>query len=99
MRPGRARVRGIGQRTGGLGFLTQVDGRWFIVGLAAVRDPALPNLPAIGALGFVANLDGGTFPNHVHEDGKGHVFAVNKSRGEDDPKGDRITRIAPKQAD
>jgi hypothetical protein len=25
------------------------------------------------------------------------VFAVNKSRGAEDPKGDRITRITPKQ--
>jgi len=43
----------------------------------------------------VGNLDGGTFPNHVREDGKGNVFAVNKSRGAEDPKGDRITRITP----
>ncbi|MCC7635407.1 YncE family protein [Stenotrophomonas rhizophila] len=45
----------------------------------------------------VGNLDGGTFPNHVRADGKGNVFAVNKSRGTDDPKGDRITRIALRQ--
>ena len=44
---------------------------------------------------IVANLDGGTFPNHVREDGKGNVFAVNKSRDAQDPKGDRITRITP----
>lgn len=42
----------------------------------------------------VGNLDGGTFPNHVREDGKGNVFAVNKSRDAQDPKGDRITRIS-----
>lgn len=44
---------------------------------------------------IVANLDGGTFPNHIREDGKGNVFAVNKSRDAQDPKGDRITRITP----
>ena len=44
---------------------------------------------------IVANLDNGTLPNHVATDGKGNVFAVNKSRGEDDAKGDRITRITP----
>lgn len=45
---------------------------------------------------IVANLDGGTYPNHVHEDGKGNIFAVNKSRGENDPAGDRLWRITPK---
>lgn len=45
---------------------------------------------------IVANLDGGTLPNHVVADGKGNVYAVNKSRGTDDPKGDRITRITAK---
>jgi len=33
----------------------------------------------------------------VRADGKGSVFAVNKSRGADDAKGDRITRITPRQ--
>ncbi len=46
--------------------------------------------------GIVANLDAGSFPNHVHEDGKGNVFLVNKSRGEDDETGDRIARLSPK---
>lgn len=45
---------------------------------------------------IVANLDGGTFPNHVSKGADGVMFAVNKSRGEDDAKGDLITRIAPK---
>ncbi len=45
---------------------------------------------------LVANLDGGSFPNHLQEDGKGNIFAVNKSRGEDDAKGDRISRITLK---
>ncbi|WP_353173516.1 YncE family protein [Paracandidimonas soli] len=42
---------------------------------------------------IVANLPGGTFPNHATPDGKGAVYVVNKSRGKDDPQGDRITRI------
>lgn len=45
---------------------------------------------------IVANLDGGSLPNHVGKGPDGVMFAVNKSRGEDDPKGDRITRIAPR---
>lgn len=45
---------------------------------------------------ITANLDAGSLPNHLRADGKGNVFAVNKSRGEDDPSGDRIWRIAPK---
>lgn len=45
---------------------------------------------------LVASLDGGTNPNHVITDGKGRVYAINKSRGEDDPNGDRIARIVPK---
>lgn len=46
---------------------------------------------------IVANLDGGTFPNHVSVDGKGNIYVVNKSRGKDDPKGDRISIIKPKK--
>ncbi|CAN7762761.1 ATP-binding protein [Pseudorhodoferax sp. LjRoot39] len=45
---------------------------------------------------IIANLPGGTFPNHVAGDGKGTFYAINKSRGADDPQGDRITRIAPR---
>lgn len=45
---------------------------------------------------IVANLDGGSFPNHVVADGKGHVFVINKARGENDASGDRITRLSPK---
>ncbi|GAA5231524.1 ATP-binding protein [Verticiella sediminum] len=45
---------------------------------------------------IVANLDGGTFPNHVSVDGKGNAYLLNKSRGSDDPKGDRISRITAK---
>lgn len=41
---------------------------------------------------IVANLDNGTYANHVHADGKGNVFAVNKSAGPDDARGDLVTR-------
>jgi len=46
---------------------------------------------------IVANLDGGTYPNHVSKGPDTVMFAVNKSRGADDAKGDRITRFVPKQ--
>lgn len=42
---------------------------------------------------IVANLDAGSFPNQLRADGKGNVYAVNKSRGEDDEAGDRVWRI------
>lgn len=44
---------------------------------------------------IVANLDAGNLPNQLRADGKGNVWAVNKSRGEDDPDGDRIWKITP----
>ncbi len=46
---------------------------------------------------IVANLDGGTYPNHVSKGPNGVMFAVNKARGNDDPKGDRITRLVLKK--
>lgn len=65
--------------------------------LAYVASRAAGTVTVVDAQGkIVANLDGGTYPNHVAADGKGDVFLINKSRGEDDPKGDRITRISPK---
>lgn len=45
---------------------------------------------------IVANLDAGSYPNQLRADGKGNVWAVNKSRGENDEAGDRIWRITPK---
>lgn len=45
---------------------------------------------------LVANLDAGSFPNQLRADGKGNIWAVNKSRGENDEAGDRIWRITPK---
>lgn len=44
---------------------------------------------------IVANLDAGSLPNQLRADGKGNVWAVNKSRGENDEAGDRIWRITP----
>lgn len=46
---------------------------------------------------LVANLDGGSYANHVSTDGKGAVFAVNKSLGEEDPGGDQVLRLSPAQ--
>lgn len=45
---------------------------------------------------IVANLETGGFPNQLRADDKGNVWAVNKSRGENDDAGDRIWRITPK---
>jgi DNA-binding beta-propeller fold protein YncE len=68
-----------------------------VSGLAYVSNRASGNVAVVDRNGkLVANLAGGTFPNHVHADGKGAVYAVNKSRGKDDPEGDRITRIVAK---
>lgn len=43
---------------------------------------------------LVANLPIGPSPIHVVADGSGNVFVVNKDRGPDKSKGNRITRIA-----
>lgn len=45
---------------------------------------------------IVANLETGGFPNQLRADDKGNVWAVNKSRGDNDEAGDRIWRITPK---
>lgn len=42
---------------------------------------------------IVANLANGSYPNHVHADGRGNLYAVNKSLGEDDAAGDQVTLI------
>jgi YVTN family beta-propeller protein len=65
-----------------------------VSGLAYVSNRASGNVAVVDRAGtLIANLDGGSFPNHVHADGKGAVFAVNKARGENDPHGDRVSRI------
>lgn len=69
-----------------------------VSGLAYVTNRGAGTVTVVNGDGkIVGNLDGGTFPNHVRADGKGNVFAVNKSRGAEDPKGDRITRLALRQ--
>ena len=45
---------------------------------------------------IVANLDGGSYPNQVRVLENG-IFAINKSRGADDARGDRISHITPVQ--
>lgn len=42
---------------------------------------------------IIANLEAGTYPNHITVDGKGHAFVLNKSRGKDDETADRLTRL------
>ena len=65
--------------------------------LAYVASRGAGTITAVDANGtIVANLDGGTFPNHVLPTGDGTVYAVNKSRGAEDQDGDQIRRIAPK---
>ncbi|MFC3570845.1 YncE family protein [Paracoccus simplex] len=44
---------------------------------------------------IVANIDAGSLPNQLRADGKGNVWAVNKSKGAEDEAGDRIWRITP----
>lgn len=64
-------------------------------GLAYVSNRAAGTVTVVDANGkIVGNLSGGTLPQHLDVDGKGAVFAVNKSRGENDESGDRIARIA-----
>ncbi len=65
--------------------------------LAYVSSRGAGTITAVDADGnIVANLDGGTFPNHVLPTGDGTVYAINKSRGADDENGDQIRRITPK---
>ncbi|WP_341485743.1 ATP-binding protein [Thioclava sp. GXIMD4215] len=45
---------------------------------------------------LLANLDVGSTPNHLTQDGAGNVYVVNKSGGEDDPTANRLTRISAK---
>ncbi|MEC7761584.1 MAG: hypothetical protein VX874_06695 [Pseudomonadota bacterium] len=40
-------------------------------------------------------LEGGSFPNHLDVLEDGTIVAVNKARGQDDPTGDTLRRIAP----
>lgn len=42
---------------------------------------------------LIANLEVGSFPNHITTDHQGHVFFVNKARGLNDTSADFITRL------
>ncbi|MNN04803.1 hypothetical protein D3C81_1175380 [compost metagenome] len=66
--------------------------------LAYVSNRAAGTVTVVDEAGtIVANLDGGTYPNHVSKGPETVMFAVNKSKGADDAKGDRITRFVPQQ--
>ena len=66
--------------------------------LAFVSNRGSDTLTVVDTAGqIVANLDGGSYPNQARATADGTVYAVNKSRGEDDAKGDRIWRISPAQ--
>lgn len=67
-------------------------------GLAYVSNRGAGTVTVLSGDGkIVANLDGGTFPNHALADGKGNVYVVNKARGQDDAQGDRLTRLTPRK--
>lgn len=64
--------------------------------LAYVANRGAGTVTVVNTAGeIVANLDGGSLPNHLRADGEGRVWAVNKGRGPDDQSGDRIWRISP----
>lgn len=46
---------------------------------------------------ILANLDAGSYPNHISTDGQGNLFILNKSKGKDDPTADRLTRLSVKK--
>ncbi|WP_341667991.1 glutaminyl-peptide cyclotransferase [Alcaligenes sp. SDU_A2] len=65
--------------------------------LAYVAARGAGTVTAVNGKGeIVANLDGGSFPNHISLDGQGNAYLVNKAKGKDDPSADRITRISLK---
>lgn len=64
-------------------------------GLAVVANRGSGTITAVNAEGeIVANIEGGTYPNHLALTDEG-IYAVNKSRGENDPNGDRIWHLLP----
>ncbi len=63
-------------------------------GTAFVSNRVAGTLTAVDKDGkVVANIDNGSFPNHVIAPGNGSVYATNKSMGDKDEKGDRLTRL------
>lgn len=69
-----------------------------VSGLAYVVNRGAGTVTALNINGqIIANLDAGTYPNHVSVDGRGDAFVINKTRGENDPTGDRVTRLTFKK--
>ena len=69
-----------------------------VSGLAFVASRGTDTITVVDADGrVVANLDGGSQPNHLAVDDRGTVYAVNKARGAEDPRGDHVRRIIPAQ--
>jgi len=65
--------------------------------LAYVSNRGAGTVTVVDAAGnIIANLDGGSFPNHLIAGPDGTVFAVNKARGADDADGDHIRKIVRK---
>ena len=66
-------------------------------GLAYVANRGAGTVTVVDGNGrIVSNLDGGSFPNYTLADGRGNVYLINKSKGKDDPTGDRISQILRK---
>ena len=66
-------------------------------GLAYVSNRGAGTVTVVNGDGKVANLDGGTFRTIRACRRQGQRVRGEQSRGTEDPKGDRITRITPKQ--
>jgi len=65
--------------------------------LAYVSNRGADTITVVNDAGeIIANLDGGSFPNHLTVGPNGTVFAVNKARGADDANGDHIRRVVRK---
>jgi ABC-type Fe3+-hydroxamate transport system substrate-binding protein/DNA-binding beta-propeller fold protein YncE len=59
--------------------------------LAFVANRSAGTITVVDTSGkIVANLDAGSMPNQLRADGKGNIWAVNKSRGQNDEAGDRL---------
>ncbi|TKW68831.1 MAG: ATP-binding protein [Paracoccus denitrificans] len=66
--------------------------------LAFVSNRAAQTITVVDTSGqIVANLDAGYQPNQLRADGRGNVYAVNKSAGQDSDEGGSIWRIRLKE--
>lgn len=69
-----------------------------IAKLAYIVNRSSATVTVVDATGnIVANLEAGANVNHLHEDGKGNVFVVNKAGRAKNLAGDEILRITPKK--